>query len=138
MYCRNCGAEMSENAEFCTGCGFLKGNGNSFCPYCGEAVAFKDADVCVKCGYRLKSGKRPAYGGETKGKSKLAAGLLQIFFGGLGIGRFYLGYTSIGVWQIVVNVCTCGIGGSIWGVIDGILILSGQVTEDADGNPLAD
>jgi|GEM_PF-500838 len=69
-------------------------------------------------------------------KSRLTAGLLQLFFGGLGIGRFYLGYTGIGIAQILVTIFTCGIGG-IWGFIDGILILIGAVAKtDAKGMPL--
>jgi TM2 domain-containing membrane protein YozV len=67
-------------------------------------------------------------------KSKLVAGLLQLFLGGLGIGRFYLGYTSIGVLQIVVTVLTCGVG-SLWGLIDAILIISGNVP-DVEGRTL--
>jgi TM2 domain-containing membrane protein YozV len=75
-----------------------------------------------------------AYGQPLSDKSKLAAGLLQLFLGGFGIGRFYLGYNNIGVIQIVVTIVTCGIG-SIWGLIDAILILSGNVP-DADGRTL--
>jgi hypothetical protein len=45
-----------------------------------------------------------------------------------------LGYTNIGVIQIVVTILTCGIG-SIWGLIDAILIISGNVP-DADGRAL--
>ncbi len=45
-----------------------------------------------------------AYGRPLSDKSKLVAGLLQIFLGGLGIGRFYLGYSTIGVLQIVATV----------------------------------
>ncbi len=37
-------------------------------------------------------------------KSKVAAALLCFFLGGLGIHRFYLGYTTIGIVQIL----TCG------------------------------
>ncbi len=69
-------------------------------------------------------------------KSKLVAGLLGIFIGYLGIHRFYLGYVGIGVAQIIVTICTCGIG-SIWGFIEGILILVGSaITTDAEGRPL--
>ena len=69
-------------------------------------------------------------------KSRLTAGLLGIFLGGLGVHRFYLGYTSIGVLQILVTIATCGIGG-LWGIIEGILILSGSgIKTDADGRPL--
>jgi hypothetical protein len=75
-----------------------------------------------------------AYGRPLSDKSKLVAGLLQLFLGGFGIGRFYLGYTNIGVIQIVVTIVTCGIG-SIWGLIDAILIISGNVP-DADGRTL--
>lgn len=69
-------------------------------------------------------------------KSKLVAGLLQIFLGGFGIGRFYLGYTGLGVAQLLVTIFTCGLGG-IWGFIDGILILVKGGT-DAQGRPLRD
>ncbi len=69
-------------------------------------------------------------------KSRLTAGLLGIFLGGLGVHRFYLGYTSIGVLQILVTIATCGIGG-LWGIIEGILILSGSgIRTDAEGRPL--
>lgn len=69
-------------------------------------------------------------------KSRLTAGLLGIFLGGLGVHRFYLGYTSIGVLQILVTIATCGIGG-LWGIIEGILILGGSgIKTDADGRPL--
>ena len=70
-------------------------------------------------------------------KSKLVAGLLQLFLGGFGVGRFYLGYTGIGVAQILVTIFTCGIGG-LWPFIDGILILTGSVQTDANGVPLKD
>lgn len=69
-------------------------------------------------------------------KSRLTAGLLGIFLGGLGVHRFYLGYTTIGVLQILVTIATCGLG-SIWGLIEGILIISGStITTDAEGRPL--
>ena len=69
-------------------------------------------------------------------KSRQTAGLLGIFLGGVGVHRFYLGYTSIGVLQILVTIATCGIGG-FWGIIEGILILGGSgIKTDADGRPL--
>lgn len=72
-------------------------------------------------------------------KSKVAAGLLGIFLGGFGIHRFYLGFTTIGILQILVTIVTCGIG-SIWGLIEGILYLVGAngFTTDATGRPLRD
>jgi TM2 domain-containing membrane protein YozV len=77
-----------------------------------------------------------AYGRPLSDKSKVAAGLLQIFLGGFAVGRFYLGYTNIAILQIVVTVCTCGIG-AFWPLIDGIMILMGKVP-DAQGRTLRD
>ena len=82
----------------------------------------------------------PAYGMapyDPQAKSKLAAGLLGIFLGGFGVHRFYLGFTKIGIIQIVVTIFTCGIG-SLWGFVEGILYLVGSngYTTDASGRPL--
>jgi len=74
------------------------------------------------------------YGRPLSDKSRLTAGLLGIFLGSIGIGRFYLGYTTIGVLQIVVTIFTLGFGG-LWGFIDGIFILTGNVP-DAQGRTL--
>jgi len=79
-------------------------------------------------------GIHPATGLPYSDKSKLVAGLLQIFLGGFGVGRFYLGDTKTAVWQIVVTVLTCGIG-SLWGLIDGIIILATD-SKDTNGLPL--
>lgn len=69
-------------------------------------------------------------------KSKIVAGVLQVVLGSLGVGRFYMGHTKIGVLQLIVTLVTCGIGG-IWGVVDGVLILiNGGV--DGQGRPLRD
>lgn len=89
-------------------------------------------------GYQQQQGQTmPGYPfGNTSTKSKLVAGLLGIFFGSLGIHRFYLGYTTIGIIQIVVTVVTCGFGG-IWGFVEGIMCLTGSIP-DSDGRPLAD
>ena len=56
-YCKNCGAQLNENAAVCTKCGVLVGDGNRFCPNCG-AEPDPLAVICVKCGYELKPIKR--------------------------------------------------------------------------------
>jgi hypothetical protein len=56
------------------------------------------------------------------GKSQLTAVLLCFFLGGLGIHRFYLGYT----WQGIVQLLTLG-GLGIWSLIDFIRILTGSL-----------
>lgn len=60
----------------------------------------------------------------TKGgrKSQLVALILVILVGGLGIHRFYLGYT----WQGVVQLLTAG-GCGIWWLIDLIRIITGDL-----------
>ena len=50
-------------------------------------------------------------------KSRLVAGLLGIFLGGFGVHRFYLGWTGIGIAQIVVTILTCGLG-ALWGLVE--------------------
>lgn len=74
------------------------------------------------------------FGRPYSDKSKVAAGVLQILLGWLGAGRFYTGHTGMAVAQLLVSILTCGIGG-IWGLIDGIVILTGNPT-DAQGRPL--
>lgn len=54
--------------------------------------------------------------------SQLIALLLCFFVGGLGIHRFYLGYT----WQGVVQLLTAG-GCGIWALIDLIRIITGDL-----------
>lgn len=73
--------------------------------------------------------------GGASGKSKVAAGILGIFFGGFGIHNFYLGYTKKAVAQIAVTFFTMGLG-AVWGFVEGILILTGSINEDAQGLPL--
>lgn len=68
-------------------------------------------------------------------KSKLVAGLLGIFLGGLGVHRFYLGYTKMGL-LIILSDLLCGVG-ALWGLIEGIMIIAGAgITTDANGIPL--
>lgn len=91
-------------------------------------------------------GRHPLTGEPLSEKSKLVAGLLQLLglLGVLGIGRIYLGYTGLGVAQLVggltIGILTCGLGfivPVIWGIIDAVLILSDKV-RDPYGRPLRD
>ena len=78
-------------------------------------------------------GVDPVTGIPFSDKSKIIAGLLQLFLGCFGAGRFYTGHTGIAVAQLIVGWLTCG----IWPFIDGIMMLMGKVT-DAQGRPLRD
>jgi len=64
----------------------------------------------------------------ASGKSQLTATLLCFFLGGIGVHRFYLGYT----WQGVVQILTLG-GLGIWSLIDFIRILIGDL-QPKDGS----
>lgn len=64
-------------------------------------------------------------------KQYITALLLSFFLGSLGVDRFYLGQTGLGVGKLL----TFG-GCGIWSLIDFIMIAMRKVT-DAQGNPLA-
>ena len=98
----------------CRKCGYQQEQRFDVCPVCNE--------VSVKV--------------EEKYKSKLLAGLLGIFLGAYGGHNFYLGFTSKAVIQLLLGIFCLGIGSGVWGLIEGILILTGSISEDAAGNPL--
>lgn len=86
-----------------------------------EAVGLKIAQKKIKKELR----KADAMGAP---KSQLTALLLVIFVGALGIHRFYLGYTTIGIIQLL-TLGGCG----IWALIDMIRIITGDL-KPADGS----
>jgi len=61
---------------------------------------------------------------ETGSDKRIAAGLLAIFLGSLGIHKFYLGYTTAGIIMLVVSLFTCGSIMAIIGLIEGIIYLT--------------
>lgn len=79
-------------------------------------------------------GYDPMTGLPFSDKSKVAAGLLGIFLGMFGVGRFYMGQPGMGIAQILVTWLTLGFG-YLWPFIDGIVILAGRPT-DGNGLPL--
>jgi TM2 domain-containing membrane protein YozV len=103
-------------------------------------------DYQQQAGYQQQPAyQQPAYGQQVaydpqgrpySDKSKMTAGLLGIFLGGFGVGRFYTGHTGLAVGQLLVTLFTCGIG-SLWGFIDGIMLLVNGGT-DAQGRVLRD
>ncbi|MCL9809619.1 TM2 domain-containing protein [Flavobacterium luminosum] len=54
---------------------------------------------------------------------KVLAGVMGILFGGFGVHKFILGYTTEGIIQLVISVVTCGLGSMI-GFIEGIIYLT--------------
>ena len=62
------------------------------------------------------------------GKSQVVALILCVLIGGIGIHRFYLGYT----WQGIVQLLTLG-GCGVWSLIDLIRICTGDL-QPKNGN----
>lgn len=132
MYCKNCGSPMDEKAVLCVRCGCARGTGISYCPHCGGAVT-PGVNGCPNCG--------KSTGSVTGQKSKVAAGLLGIFLGVFGVHNFYLGKTGRGVTQLLLCLLSCFVLSpvtSIWGLIEGIMILAGEINVDGHGLPLKD
>lgn len=136
MYCKNCGNAVDANAAVCVNCGTPVGQGIRFCGNCGNEVA-PGAAVCMSCGFAVQNKPVAAPGA----KSKMAAGLLGIFLGAFGVHNFYLGFKGKALAQLLISVLSCGtlaIASEIWGLIEGIMILTGSINTDADGNALGD
>lgn len=108
-----------------------------FCTNCGAELN-EQQDICLKCGVRVNKEKSI---NNPNAKSKLAGGLLGIFLGALGVHNFYLGYTGKAVGQLLITILSCGVlsfVSGIWGLIEGIMILAGNIDKDANGNLLSE
>ena len=129
--------------------------GQAMYPYSAQSP-YPYATTGAQPGYPQPDYPPPGYpqpGAYYDQKSKLAAGLLGIFLGSLGIHNFYLGHTGKAVGQLVgtivgyvLLIVIIGIfiiaGISIWALIEGILILCAQPGSqpwgvDARGIPLS-
>jgi TM2 domain-containing membrane protein YozV len=90
-HCGQCGVPVQVGAVACMNCGFSPTMSRNFCQRCGSP-AMPGQVACVRCG--------AGFGGSLTGggdKNKVAAGVLAILLGGLGVHKFYLGYTNAGV-----------------------------------------
>lgn len=122
-FCSNCGSELKKDSAFCSKCGAKVEDKNNDNVVTGEVV--NDGNGAVN----------------NVPKSKIAAGILGIFLGAFGVHNFYLGYTGKAVGQLLLTVLSCGIlsfVSGIWGLVEGILILTGSINVDAEGNSLVD
>ena len=121
-HCLNCAADIADDAEVCPTCGVnqrtsLEGSykdrpaGEKYCVNCASLIA-NQAELCPECGV-----SQPA-GGESS--EQMAAGILAILLGGLGVHKFYQGNTKLGV----IYLCFFWTGiPAVLGLVEGILIL---------------
>ena len=146
MFCPNCGTRIVQGVTVCATCGTdLSAHLSQVPP--PPPPPPPPGPAMVRAGPQTMMPPPPPMG--VSDKSKMAAGLLQIFLGGFGAGRFYTGHTGIALAQIAAVWLSCGVGvvvpiclpigtvGVLWTFIDGILMLAGKVN-DAQGRPLRD
>jgi len=127
-------------AKYCSNCGSKIEDSEKFCARCGKKVGNVEDNV-----YTYSDNNSQSTINTSGQKSKLIAGLLGIFLGSLGIHNFYLGNTNRGLTQLLVSliggIFTCGVAAiamEIWGLVEGIQILTGTINTDSDGNPLGE
>lgn len=145
FYCKNCGeAYAVEQAEMCEACHTPRGHGSNYCSHCGFLVT-SSSKYCQNCGIPFETLTLST----TTGKSRALAGVLAILVGGLGVHNFYLGYNQKAIIQLIMFIIgvltTCLIIGlfimsaaSIWGLVEGIMIFTGKINTDGNGNLLTD
>ena len=145
MFCRNCGAQIAPETLNCPNCGTPTGVTQAsqqpnqpppvYCSNCG-VQNHPMAVCCANCGAPLRN--TPI---NVNAKSRLAAGILAILIGYFGVHNFYLGYTGKAIAQLLITVLSFGLlswVSLIWSVIEGIQILTGAISTDANGVPFKD
>lgn len=71
----------------------------------------------------MSAPQQPGYNAPAQGKSRVVAGLLNLFLGGFGAGEFFLGYTQYGIYKLVISVAIMVLGFLDLGFISAIITL---------------
>ena len=158
--CPGCGAKPTEGNKYCGSCGIETKPSAEFCVKCGAKLAKPSAEEVPKgpagpgevsekaeppprMSETQKPAEPPAGVSTVSGKSRLAAALLALFLGWLGIHRFYLGKKGTAVvmlilgalglatvWFLIGIVFFVAVG--IWQLIDLVFSLAG-IMKDGEG-----
>lgn len=149
MYCKNCGRQIPDGGkDICTDCESVLNthgvNGTENFDVVAEVQnPVQQNNQNQNTNNNASNQQNYQYTTMDNGnrKSKIAAGLLGIFLGAFGVHNFYLGYTGKAVAQLLLTILSCCILSEIsalWGLIEGILILTGDISKDGNGVPLKD
>ena len=124
------------SANVCPQCGAPIDPGATECKFCGEKVAIQQVNQQMNAQPVYVQQPQPVYVQQPQPvyvqqpqtainpawpvKSKVAAGILAIFFGGLGVHKFYLGKVGMGI----LYLCFCWTYiPALVGFIEGIIYL---------------
>lgn len=70
-------------------------------------------------------------------KNRITAGILAILLGSIGIHAFYLGYTKKGIIHLILSMTgILTIASTVWSIYDGIMLFTGKMNKDGEGNVL--
>lgn len=143
MFCKMCGKEISDGQELCDECAAKSTNtvnsettseSNSGAQNVNQNTTNTNAQNATVINNNQANVNPQA-------KSKLVAGLLGIFLGTFGVHNFYLGFHGKAIAQLLITILSCFTlfwVPYIWGLIEGIMILCGNIQTDANGIPLKD
>jgi TM2 domain-containing membrane protein YozV len=133
MNCPKCQRENYDKTKECVWCGASLNNS-----FQRKEKPIKP-EVIDEPTYQKKQATTSSVASEPK--QRVVAGILALLVGGLGIHNFYLGYTDKAVIQLLLSTVGwfVGIGpiiAGVWGFIEGIQILTGDIKFDSKGQPL--
>lgn len=79
-----------------------------------------------------------SYGMQVPTANKLVLVALETFplVGWLGFDRIYLGQIRVGLLKMAICICTLFLGGSIWGLIDGYIVIANAMARETAINRL--
>ncbi len=133
MYCIKCGAEIEDGVKFCPKCGAPQGAGSASSAGSTAQTNSTSAGSTTYAGSAAAKPRMNMYVDDNgqpvrvSEKSWLATLLLEIFLGGLGIHRFYVGKIGTGILWLI----TAGIFGIGW-IVDLVMIACGNFKDKTD------
>ncbi len=144
MYCKNCGNLIEEHVASCSVCKIPKGSGEIFCGSCGRIMT-PGMPYCTTCGYKnsrvgIFSAIRQfvKQASNKDGCSKKTAMILAVVLGFTGLHNFYLGYNTKGLIQLILFILSFGFISYVWSVVETVMLITGNITKDANGTILAE